>query len=86
MKKLLSLNLFMLFLAGLLLFSCNKDDEQAVDIDTSSTQDNNSAERIFNNVSNISDEAYNSLSTTLKSTEIDKFLLGNCATVAIDTL
>jgi len=86
MKKLLLLNLFMLFLAGLLLFSCNKDEEQAIDIDTSSAQDNNSAERIFNNVSNISDEAYNSLSTTFKSTEIDKFLLGNCATVTIDTL
>jgi len=63
--------------------SCKKDE--TINANTSASADEAFAESIFDNVSNIADEAYSLKSTTLKSTEIKRIYLGDCATVSLDT-
>ncbi len=64
--------------------SCKKDKN--IDADTSASADDAFAERIYNNVSNIADEAYSVETNSLKSTDGDRIYLGNCATITLDTL
>ncbi len=72
---------------GLLMTSCKKDDETvAEENDTSSTEYDALAENIFNDVGNISDEAYALKTGNFKSTEEDTLFLGLCATVTLDTV
>lgn len=73
-----------LFTFSLLLSSCSKEDDNNVSEDLSATEDNAIAERLFDNVSNIADEAY-SLGSNYKSTENNRVLVGDCATVTLDT-
>jgi len=66
--------------------SCNKNTDTSID-ETSTAQDNALAETLFEEVSNISDEAYDLGSTNLKSTDGggERLILSECATVTLDT-
>ncbi len=68
---------------GLLLSACKKDKNDAA-IDSDATRDDAFAESIFDNVSNISNEAYSLSSSSLKSTE-DRVYLGQCVSISLDT-
>jgi len=71
---------------GLLMSSCKKDDETTIeDTDTSISEDDALAEGIFNDIGNISDEAYALKTGDFKSTDDDTLFLGQCATVTLDT-
>ena len=63
--------------------SCKKDEKAQTD--TSSTLKEALAESIFDNVSNISDEAYSFKSNSFKSTTWRRMYLSDCATVSLDT-
>lgn len=84
-----SKKLFLIIAAGLtagaLFFTgCNKDETQDFNEDLTAAVDNTEAERIFNNVSNIADEAYEA-GSNYKSTSDDFVLIGQCATITLDT-
>ena len=85
MKKLLFL---LPFLAGMVFFlgSCSKNNT-APDNDFTTVQDDAYAESIFDNTTNIADEAYALSSVNLKSSEAaeNRIFLSNCATVTLDT-
>ena len=83
-KKLFYLIAASLFLGSLFFTSCNKDETQGLDEDITATQDNSDVERIFNNVSNIADEAYN-MGSSYKSGLDEGDLIGGCATITFDT-
>lgn len=68
--------------------SCNKKDETkpASDQNTTFSQDNSMAENVYNNVTNITNEAYDYASSGfMKSTDGDRIYLSDCATVTLDT-
>lgn len=70
---------------GLFATSCNKTDN-ALEESTFSAQDDALAEQIYDNVSDIADEAYDLKTTGLKSTDGgERLFLGDCATVTLDT-
>jgi len=69
---------------GLLFSSCKKENIQ--NDDTSYSKDDAFAEGIYNNVSNIADEAYDLGSNGLKSGGGIGIYLGDCATVSLDTI
>nr|NQU91484.1 hypothetical protein [Bacteroidota bacterium] len=76
-----------LAIAAMLMTSCKKDDEAVIqDTDTTTSQYDALAEGIFNDVGNIADEAYDLGSSAFKSSEGDKYYLGDCATVTLDTI
>lgn len=77
--------IFITFLGlGILATSCKKDVTNPSD-DTSIASDDVFAESIFDDVSNIGDEAYEMGSSKLKSGDGDKIFLSPCATVTLDT-
>lgn len=79
--------MFALISFGLLTTSCKKDDQTIIeDTDTSSAEYDALAESIFNDVGNITDEAYYLNSGNYKSTDGDTLFLGQCATVILDTV
>ncbi len=84
MKK-INLLIALVMLVGLTFTSCKKDAE-STSVDTSTASDETLADRIYENVSNISDEAYALKSSNLKSEETSHLFLGNCAVVTLDTL
>jgi hypothetical protein len=88
MKKInLSFALLALLSFGLLMTACKKDDQTIIqDTDTSSAEYDALAEGIFNDVGNITDEAYYLNSGNYKSTDGDTLFLGQCATVILDTV
>lgn len=69
---------------GLLFTACQKDTTTAGDQDTTFSNDDALAESIYDNVSDISDEAYDLGSSNLKSTD-GKLFLSDCATITLDT-
>ena len=76
------------FLAEMILFlgSCSKDNN-APDTNFTAVQDDAYAESVFDNVTNIADEAYALSSVNLKSAEAaeNRIFLSSCATVTLDT-
>lgn len=86
MKKInLFIALVMLVGSTIVFTSCKKDSESTA-VDTSSASDETLADRIYENVSNISDEAYALKLSNLKSTETNRLFLGDCAVITLDTL
>ncbi len=86
MKKLVFL---LPFLAGMIFFlgSCDKTNNPAPDNEFTAVQDDALAKSIFNNTTNIADEAYALSSVNLKSAEAteNRIFLSSCATVTLDT-
>jgi len=82
---------FLTLLAGttlLIVFiaSCNKDEKEAEQNEEITTvQDNATAEKIFNDVSDIADQAYDSFQV-IKSITYDGDITGNCAVFSLDTI
>ena len=72
------------FLVGAIIFlgSCSKDNPANPTFTT--VQDDAYAESIFDNVTSLTNEAYDLSSTSFKSTE-GRVFLSNCATVSLDT-
>jgi hypothetical protein len=68
----------------LLVTSCNKDEDIQTE-DMSSSKDNAYAEATFENLGDIADEAYDMSTGHLKSSEINRIFLSDCATVTLDT-
>lgn len=70
---------------GVFMTSCNKDENEP-NADTNITRDDAFAQSVFDNATDIADEAYNLGSVTgLKSTSSDTLFLGQCAVVTLDT-
>jgi len=69
---------------GILFTSCKKDETEP-NSDTSISQDDTFAESIFDNATNIADEAYGLGSSGLKSSAAESIFLGPCAEVTLDT-
>jgi hypothetical protein len=71
---------------ALLMTACKKDNDPVFnDSDTSAAEYDALAENIFNDIGNISDEAYALKTGNFKSTEEDTLFLGQCVTVTLDT-
>ena len=85
-KKSFILLVCIIALNGLFFTGCNKDNNEADQNEEIQTvQDNANAEKTFNDVSDIADQAYNSFQKT-KSTTTDGDIIGECAVVSIDTI
>ncbi len=84
MKK-ISFKLAIIFMMSLAIAttSCKKDDSPTAD--TTSSSDDAMAESIFDNVSNISNEAYSLATTTYKTEAANRLFLGECAEISLDT-
>lgn len=67
---------------SLLTTSCNKSEE-VVNDETSASADDALAESLFNDVTNIADEAYDNNSSSLKSSD-ESLFTSNCAVITID--
>ncbi|NOX84890.1 MAG: hypothetical protein GXO86_02825 [Chlorobi bacterium] len=69
------------------LTSCNKQDENtpATDSNTNYSKDNSLAESVYDNVTNITNEAYDYASNGYKKSTEGWLFLGDCATVTLDT-
>jgi len=84
MKKInFKLAIIVMMSLAISLTSCKKDQDSAGD--TSSASDDALAESIFNNVSNIADEAYSEKSAPYKSETGGRLLLGDCVEITLDT-
>lgn len=84
MKKLkLFAVLALAFTITIVTTSCQKDENKTID-NTSASADDAFAESLFDNITKIADEAYNTGSVGLKSTN-DGMYLSDCATVTLDT-
>ncbi len=84
------IKLFAVLFIGLAvaLTSCNKQDENspATDNNTNYSKDNSLAESVYDNVTNIANEAYDYASSGYqKSTDGGWLYLSDCATVTLDT-
>lgn len=85
MKKINFQLVTVMMLSLVLIFtSCRKDENPTGD--TSASSDDAYAERIYDNVSNIGDEAYAVSSNSLKSVEITRNYLSDCVEVSLDTV
>ncbi|PIQ35497.1 MAG: hypothetical protein COW63_00080 [Bacteroidetes bacterium CG18_big_fil_WC_8_21_14_2_50_41_14] len=85
MKKInFLIGLFMVVSLTFVFTSCKKDQNTVNE--TSSSSDDALAERIYDNVSNIADEAYSEKSGTLKSTDVRRLFLGDCVEISLDTV
>lgn len=84
MKNLKMTALISLATLGILMFSCNKDNDIQTE-DNTVARDDAFAEKVFEEVSNISDEAYDLRTGHLKSLEWNRLFLSDCATVTLDT-
>lgn len=68
------------------LTGCSKDNKTTNQSEELTTvQDNATAEKIFSDVSDIADQAYNSIQYT-KSADDGGDIIGNCATFSVDTV
>jgi len=86
MKK-ISMTAVMILLGalGIVLYSCNKDNDIETE-DNTVVKDDAYAEKVFDDVADMTDEAYNMKSGDfLKSTEWNRMFLSDCATVTLDT-
>ncbi len=72
------------FTLGALMISCQKNDDIRTE-DNTFVKDDVYAESVFESVSDIADEAYDMKTGHLKSTEINRIFLSECATVTLDT-
>ncbi len=72
------------FTLGAILVSCQKNDDIQTE-DNAFVKEDSYAENIFTSVSDIADEAYDMKTGHLKSTEINRIFLSECATVTLDT-
>ena len=78
--------LFGITITGLFIVACNKEDKEADQNEEILTvKDNANAEKTFNDVSDIADQAYNSFQAT-KSATTDGDIIGECAVVSLDTI
>ena len=85
MKKInFLIGLFLVVSLAFVFTSCKKDQNNVNE--TSSSSDDALAERIYDNVSNIADEAYSEKSGTLKSTDVRRLFLGDCVEISLDTV
>lgn len=86
MKKIsLYTTIAILAILGLMITSCNKNEDLSSE-QTAVAQDDAMAENLFDEVSDIADEAYNISIGQLKSTDDhERLFLGDCATVTLDT-
>lgn len=66
------------------LTSCRKDEDPVAD--TSSSSEDALAESIFDNVSNIANEAYSKSTDNNKSTDEGSLFLGDCVEITLDTI
>lgn len=82
-KQILTLALISLMGAALM-FSCSKDDDIQTEDNTVAEEDVY-AEKVFDEVSDITDEAYDFKTGNLKSTAWKRIFLSDCATVTLDT-
>jgi hypothetical protein len=73
-----------LMILSIVLFSCQKTDDIRTE-DNSVAKEDTYAENLFESVSDIADEAYDMKTGNLKSTEINRIFLSECATVTLDT-
>jgi hypothetical protein len=81
MKKKSAIIVFVLLFAGFTFISCNKEKKS---YDTSFSQDNAYVESVFNNVSNIADEAFE-LSSNRSNLELaTSYYLSECTEVMLD--
>lgn len=69
---------------GVMMFSCSKDDDIQTENNTAA-KDDVFAEKVYEDVNDIADEAYNMQTGHLKSTEWNRRILSDCATVTLDT-
>lgn len=77
-------SLVALLVAGITLVSCNKSDDIQIE-DTSFSKDEAFAEGEFERIGGMADEAYEMKTGNLKSIEINRIFLSDCATVTLDT-
>lgn len=82
--KTIKLTAALIALMGILLFSCEKDQDIQT-VDNTVINEDAYAEKVFEEVSDIADEAYDSQSGGLKATGWNRIFLGVCATVTLDT-
>ncbi len=75
------------FLAGIIFFLASCSKTTSTDTTFTAVQDDAYAESIFDNVTNITDEAYDLSSVRFKSSETtqNRIFLSSCATVTLDT-
>jgi len=76
--------MFMMLSLVITFSSCNKDEN--IVADTASSSEDALAESIFDNVSNIADEAYSEGTNNFKSTDGGRLFLGDCVTITLDTI
>ncbi|MCF8366776.1 MAG: hypothetical protein K9H16_13390 [Bacteroidales bacterium] len=77
-----------IFAIALIISSCKKENDAPAsgETNTQATEYDALAENIFNDVGDISDEAWELSSTNYKSTEADTIFFGDCVTVLLDTV
>jgi len=87
MKKIqVKFMLIAVFGLALAMTACKKDENtQVTASDTSSSEYDALAENIFTDVTNISNEAYDLGTTSFKSGDDDSDIIGQCATITLDT-
>jgi len=77
---------FAIMLMVILFAGCNKEDKEAsTDEEITTVQDNANAEKIFSDVSDISDQAYNSFQAAKSTTNVGE-IIGDCAVLSLDTI
>lgn len=77
---------FAIMLMVILFAGCNKEDKEAsTDEEITTVQDNANAEKIFSDVSDISDQAYNSFQAAKSTTNVGD-IIGDCAVLSLDTI
>lgn len=85
MKKINFQLVFIIILGLVVSFtSCKKD--QTLEGDTSASSEDAFASMVYDNVSNIADEAYSEKENNFKSTEQERLFLGDCVEISLDTL
>lgn len=84
-KRIFKLTLIAILSLGIFITSCNKKDETEPVSDTSVTEKDAFAESLFDNATNIVDEAYGIGSNDLKASTTESIFLGPCAEITLDT-
>lgn len=83
MKKIILSAVLVTATISILLFSCRKPDN---DITDRLSLDNSDAEQVYNDVHQMSEEAYNGSLTSFKTDDASGILSGGCDTVIVDTI
>jgi hypothetical protein len=76
--------IFILLVVAGLLFACEKKEDSTPTLDTSISENDALAESIFNDVTTLSDEAYDIGNTGFKSVD-ETYIISECATISLDT-